>query len=50
MAFTACYAFITLRAEDTAIIDYISNAFRYFCTTQQEYHWQNGEDNGKKEK
>ena len=50
MAMTACYAFITLRAEDTCILDYISNAVKFFCTTQQEYRWQLGEDNGRKEK
>ena len=40
LAMTACFAFITIRAEDTSILDYMINAFRYFCTTQQEYHWQ----------
>ena len=50
MAMTACYAFLSLRAEDTAIMDYMINAARYFCTTQQEYNWQKGEENGKKEK
>ena len=50
MAMTACYAFLSLRAEDTAIMDYMINAARYFCTTQQEYRWQKGEENGKKEK
>ena len=43
MAFTICYAFITLRAEDTAIIDYMGNAFRYFCTSQREYRWRKGD-------
>lgn len=43
MAFTICYAFITLRAEDTAIIDYMVNAFRYFCTSQREYRWRKGD-------
>lgn len=50
MAMTACYAFLTLRTEDTAMIDYMINAVKYFCLTQQEYKWQIGEDNGKKEK
>ena len=43
MAFTICYAFITLRAEDTAIMDYMTSAFRYFCITQREYRWKKGE-------
>ncbi|MBP7187235.1 MAG: hypothetical protein KBA55_10820 [Ruminococcus sp.] len=42
MAFTICYAFITLRAEDTAIMDYMTSAFRYFCITQREYRWKKG--------
>lgn len=46
MALTACYAFLTIRTDDTAILDYIINAFRYFCTIQQEYHWQKGDNNG----
>ena len=50
LALTACYAFLTLRAEDTAILDYMINAVRFFCTTQQEFRWQIGEDNGRKEK
>lgn len=50
MAITVCYAFLTLRAEDTAIMDYIINAVRFFCTTQQKYYWRIGENNGKKEK
>lgn len=50
IAMTACYAFLTLRTEDTAIMDYMTNAVKYFCLTQQEYFWRIGEDNGKKEK
>ena len=50
LALTACYAFLTLRAENTAILDYMINAVRFFCTTQQEFRWQIGEDNGRKEK
>lgn len=42
LAVTACYAFITLRADDSAIVDYMINAVKYFCLTQQEYHWKNG--------
>ncbi len=46
MAFTACYAFLTIRTDEAAILDYIINAFRFFCTTQQEYRWQKGGNNG----
>lgn len=49
MAITACYAFLTLRADNGAIIDYIFNALRYFCLTQQEFYWQKGEDHNEKD-
>lgn len=39
-AATLCYAFLSLRADDTAIMDYMFNAIKYFILTQQEYHWQ----------
>lgn len=39
-AATLCYAFLSLRADDTAIMDYMFNAIKYFLLTQQEYHWQ----------
>jgi len=42
LAVTACYAFLTLRADNSAIIDYMINAVKYFCLTQQEYRWKNG--------
>ena len=49
-ASTVCYAFLTLRTGDAAILDYMINALRFFCTAQQEYRWQIGEYNVKKEK
>lgn len=39
MAITACYAFLTLRAEDTAILDYMINAVKFFVTSQQLFLW-----------
>lgn len=44
LAATICYAFITLRTEDTAIIDYIRHALHFFVLSQQEYYWQKEED------
>lgn len=50
MALTACFAFLTLRADEAAIIDYMINAVKYFCLTQQECKWHNGgKINGKEE-
>ena len=39
LAFTACYAFLTLRAEENSIMDFITNAVRFFVTSQQLYLW-----------
>lgn len=39
LALTACFAFLSLRTEDTAIMDYMFNAVKFFATSQQIYHW-----------
>ena len=33
------FAFLSLRADDTAIMDYMFNAVKFFITSQQIYHW-----------
>ena len=38
-AATACFAFLSLRVDETAIIDYIFNAVKFFVTSQQLYLW-----------
>lgn len=38
-AVTAVFAFISIRLEETTIIDYIFYAFRFFITAQQIYFW-----------
>ena len=38
-AATACIAFLSLRVDETAIIDYIFNAVKFFLTSQQLYLW-----------
>ncbi len=38
-----CYAFLTLRADDTSILDYMLHAVRYFLLSQKEYRWQKGD-------
>ena len=35
----AVYAFITIRLDETTVMDYIRYAFRYFITTQQYFEW-----------
>ena len=34
-----CYGFLTIRMDDTTILDFLKYAFRYFMATQQYYEW-----------
>ena len=36
-AATLCYGFLTIRMEDTTILDFLRYAVRYFITTQQYF-------------
>ena len=38
-AVTLCYGFLTIRMDDTTVIDFIKYAVRYFISTQQYYEW-----------
>ena len=38
-AVTLCYGFLTIRMDDTTILDFIRYAGRYFITPQQYYEW-----------
>ena len=38
-AVTLGYGFLTIRMDDTTILDFIRYAGRYFITTQQCYEW-----------
>lgn len=38
-AATLCYGFLTIRTDDTTILDFIRCAGRFFITTQQYYEW-----------
>ena len=35
----AVYAFMTIRLDETTVMEYIRYAFRYFITTQQYFEW-----------
>ena len=37
---TAVFAFLSIRADDNTILDFIKYAGRYFITTQQYFEWQ----------
>ena len=41
-AATACFAFLSLRVDETAIMDYIFNAVKFFVTSQQIFYWTKG--------
>lgn len=38
-AATLTYGFLTIRIDDTTILDFIKCAGKYFLTTQQYYEW-----------
>ena len=38
-AATLCYGFLTIRMDDTTVLDFIKYAVRYFISTQQYFEW-----------
>ena len=38
-AITLVYGFLTIRMDDTTVMDYIRYAVKYFITTQQYFEW-----------
>lgn len=38
-AITAVFAFLSIRFEETTVVDYMVCAFRFFVTAQQIYFW-----------
>ena len=38
-AATLCFGFLTIRMDDTTILDYICFAGKYFISTQQYFEW-----------
>jgi len=34
-----CYGFLTIRLDDTTMLDYLRYAVRYFVTKEQYYEW-----------
>ena len=39
LGMVAVYAFMTIRLDDTTVMEYIRYAIRYFITTQQYFEW-----------
>ena len=42
LALTAGYAFVTIRMEETTVLDYVRYAARYFLVVPQFYVWRLG--------
>ena len=38
-AATLLYGFLSIRLDDTTIIDYLRYAVKFFISTQQQYEW-----------
>lgn len=38
-AVTLCYGFLTIRMDETTVLDFIKYAARYFISTQQYFEW-----------
>ncbi len=39
LALALCFAFVTIRVEDTTVLDYLGYAVRHFITGQRNYEW-----------
>lgn len=39
VALVACYAFLTIRYQDTSIFDFLKYACAFFVISQQYFHW-----------
>jgi hypothetical protein len=39
VALTVVFGFLTIRLEDSSVLDYIKRAWRYFISTQQYFAW-----------
>lgn len=38
-AFSMWFAVLTIRMDDSTVLDYLGYAIRYFITTQQSFEW-----------
>ncbi len=36
---TLCFGFLSIRMDDTTVLDYVKYAVRYFIATQQYFEW-----------
>ena len=43
-ALTAIYGILSMRLDESSVLDYIKKAARFFLTTQQYFEWKEGAD------
>ena len=39
LALTLCFGFLTIRLEDSTVLDFLMHAVRFFLSTQQYFEW-----------
>ena len=39
LALTLCFGFLTIRLEDSTVLDFLIHAVRFFLSTQQSFEW-----------
>lgn len=39
LAVTLCFGFLTIRLEETTVMDFIRYAVKYLISSQQEFYW-----------
>jgi hypothetical protein len=48
LALTLVYMFLSIRLDDTCVLDFIRQGVKYFLLTQQYYEWKEDEDDEEK--
>ena len=39
LALTLCFGFLTIRLEESTVLDFLIHAVRFFLSTQQYFEW-----------
>jgi hypothetical protein len=47
LALTLVYMFLSIRLDDSCVLDYIRCGVKYFLLSQQYYEWKEGDPNEK---
>lgn len=40
----AAFAFLSIRSDETTVLDFVKYAIKYFISSQQTYYWKLGDD------